>query len=141
MAFINVYFYIENMGLTDAQAKQVTGALQGWGTRNEDRNPRNRNHWRVRLDGRAAIFEAWVDDGQLAVSWFQGKLAQLFGVANESIGSTVKTSAWGPYVDFTYLGVPKLRMGVFGGVNAEYGESRAAALGYMAENAAAWETA
>ena len=139
MAFTNVYFYVENLGLTDAQAEQVVGALEIWGARNEDGNPRNRNHWRVRLDGRAAIFEAWVDDGQLAGSWFQGKLAQLFGVASGSIGSMVRTSAWGPYVDFKYLGVPKLRLGVFGGVNAEYGESRAAALGYLAENAAGWE--
>ena len=135
---VEVYFYVEDLGLTGGQRDAIITQLQGWGTRNEDENPRNRNHWRVRNDGRAAIFEVWVDDSQLAVSWFKGKLAQLFGVASGLIGSTVTTSAWGPYVDFTYLGVPKLRMGVFGGVDAKYGESRAATLGYLAENAAGW---
>ena len=133
-----IYFYVEDLGLTGGQRGTIINQLQAWGTRNEDANPRNRNHWRVRQDGKAALFEVWLDDGNLTAGYFRQLLAELFGVGVGTISESTGSNAFGDYADFSYASVARLRLGVFGGVGASYAQSQAAAVSFLTVNAGAW---
>jgi hypothetical protein len=139
MASVNLYFYIEDLALTVAQRNTIIANLQAWGDRNSDGNPKNRNHWRIRPDGQAAIFEMWVNDGNLTLPFFRQQLATIFGVALATVTASTTTNAYGSLATFTYNSAARLRLGVFGGVSATYEQSQAACLSFLAANAAGWE--
>ena len=139
MTDVNLYFYVENLALTAPQQTNLVAQLQAFGQRNIDFNPRMRNHWRTRPDGQAVIFEAWWDDSQLTAVAMRNRLAAIFGVSNSSITYATTQTAYGPVVTYTYASVARLRLGVFAGVSATYQDSQAAALHYLADNAATWE--
>lgn len=136
---VNLYFYIESLNLTPAQRGTLVDQLKLIGRRDTDANPKNRNHWRVRTDGLAVIFEAWWDDGHLTAAALRNRLAAIFGVAQTSITYATNQTAYGPLVTYTYNASARLRVGVFGGVGATYEESWAACLAYLAANVGAWE--
>ena len=141
MADKELYFYLENIALTAAQRDTLVNAIKAWGKRDQDQNPRNRMHWRVRLDGQAVIFEAWVDEDNLTLLSLRQRLANLFNVALSQVTGSAASNQYGQVVTLSYQSTARLRVGVFGGVSATYEESQAAATAYLAANTAAWDGA
>jgi hypothetical protein len=140
----HLYFGIENINLTNPQRDQVVASLQALGLQNG--GPAHlRNHWRIREDNQAAIFEADFDVADLTLLKFRTLLADTFGVLLSSITSAVVTASFGAgttqIATFTRLGTNYLRLAVFGGVSATYEESRQEALFYLAANRVAWDGA
>jgi hypothetical protein len=138
MASKRLYWYVEILSMTAGQRSTLIEGIKGWGDRNGDGNPANRNHWRVRADSQAVIFEAWIEENNLSVFFFRQQLAALFGVALANVTGSAVTNAFGSQATFQYGGVDRLRVGVFGGVGANVGESQAAARAFLAANGAAW---
>lgn len=132
------YFFIADLGMADSQRQTLIDALKAWGTHNLSLYPNERNHWAVRPDGLAVIFEAVFDDSMLTVLRFRTKLAELYEVAVDTITATTTSTVYGPLATFKYLGVNKLRMGIFGGLTATWAESHAAVLQFLADNQDTW---
>ena len=132
------YFYIEDLGLTDNQRATLVDVLRAWGLRNLSEYPNERNHWAVRPDGLAVIFEAAFDSENLTVLWFRTKLAEIFGVSIDTITATTTNTIYGPVATFKYLSTNKLRMGIFGGITATWAESHTAVLQFLADNQDTW---
>lgn len=140
MTDVNLYFFIEDLGLTAAQRNTLVNQLKALGQRNLDLQPKNRNHWAIRSDNKAIIFEAWWDDAILTAVAIRNRLASIFGVSNTSITYATTNTVYGPYVDYSYQSTPRLRFGVFGGVAATYEQSHDAASAYL-ETSPEWNTA
>lgn len=138
MADVNLYFYIEDLNLTVAQRNELIRRLQLIGRRDNDDNPKNRNHWRIRLDNKAAIFEAWFDENHLTVTAIKNVLADIYSISASLISHSVVSTSYGPAVTYSYNSVARVRFGVFNGVSASYKDSQASARAYLKENASAW---
>lgn len=140
----HVYMGLENISLNAAQKNQLVTALQQLGPI-QAANPAHRNHWRVRLDGNAVLFEALFDDDDLTVASVKGYLASIFNIQASSISHTLTTPTFAarptPVATFRYNGTDYLRVAVFGGPTATWAQSREETLAYLAANAAAWEAA
>ena len=134
------YFYVENLGLSAQQKQTLIDVLKVWGLRNQDLSPKKRNHWRVRLDGEAVIFEAVFEVDNITVLWFRTKLAEIFSVPVANITATTTNTDYGPVSTFKFLTVNKLRMGIFAGLSSTWSESRLAVLNFIADNRSAWDT-
>jgi hypothetical protein len=132
------YFYIEDLGMTADQRQTLVDTLKAWGLRNTSPKPKERNHWRVRGDALALIFEAVFDADNLTAAWVQAKLAQIFGVPVGNITYTTTSTAYGPLITFKYNSVNKLRLGIFAGLAATWEQSRAAAFQLVHDNISAW---
>jgi len=139
MADIELYFYAENVNLTAPQQQTIVDTIKAWGKRDNDSNPRHRNHWRVRLDNKAIIFEAWIDEQNLSLLALRQQLANLFGVALSQVTGNVTTNQYGQLVTLTYNAVERLRVGIFGGITANYYTSQASARQFLMDNKATWE--
>jgi hypothetical protein len=140
MANIRCYFGIENINLTNPQRLTLITGLQALGD-NTSANPCNRNHWRIRTDNNAVIFEALFDEDNLTIDAIKQRLATIFGVAVGTIShSTSQNATYGLIVTFTHSAQAKIRMVAFGynGSWRTWAESNAAARAYLAANAAAW---
>ena len=133
------YFYIEVLSLTAQQKQTLVDALKGWGLRNQSIFPNERNHWCVRPDGNALIFEAVFNSDLLTVSSLRSRLAGIFGVNVSTITYTTSTNDYGEIVVFRYNNVDRLRVGVFGGRLATYQVSRSAAQHYLKDFSSAWD--
>jgi hypothetical protein len=133
------YFYIEDLGMTDAQRNTLVNVLKAWGLRNNGPKPNERNHWRVRPDEKAIILEAVFDADNITVLWFRTKLAEIFSVPVANITATSTNTDYGPLATFKYLTVNKLRMGIFAGLSSTWTESWAAVLQFLADNKPAWD--
>jgi hypothetical protein len=133
------YFYIENLGLNAQQKSTLVSALQSWGQHNDAPNPRDRNHWRVRLDGEAVIFEAVFEADNLTVPSLRSRLANLFGVNAEQITVVAIQNKYGELAVFSYNNVDRLRVGVFAGLQAGYAGSQAAAQQFIIDFATDWQ--
>ena len=132
------YFYIEDLGLTTTQRQTIVDVLKAWGLRNDSIYPNLRNHWAIRPDGLAVIFEGALDSEKLTVLWFRTKLAEIFGVDVATITATTVSTIYGPVATFKYNTVNKLRMGIFGGLTATWEISHAAALLYLSDYKDLW---
>lgn len=138
MMDVNLYFYVESLALTVSQVNTLVTQLKALGQRNDDSNPRFRNHWRIRPDNQAAIFEGVFDSSDLTSLKARNRLAAIFGVTQLSVTYATSSTGYGPLVTFTYNSVDQLRLGVFGGVSASYADSQAAVRQFLSDNAAAW---
>ena len=132
------YFYIENLGLNNGQRSTLVQALQAWGMRNADPNPCNRNHWIIRGDNNACVFEGHFEANNMTTLWLRTKLAEIFSVPVNNITATTTTTEYGPLITCKYSNVDRLRVGIFAGLAATYLESQAAARHYLADFAAVW---
>ena len=132
------YFYVENLGLSAQQKLTLVDVLRAWGLRNQDPSPKKRNHWRVRLDGEAVIFEAVFEADNITVLWFRTKLSEIFSVPVANITATTTNTDYGPVSTFKYLTVNKLRLGIFAGLNSTWAESHLAVLHFIQDNQSAW---
>lgn len=137
-----LYFGIENLNLTAGQKNTLISGLQGLGDNAAD-NPSHRNHWRVRLDNDAIIFEANFDENLLTIAAIKSRLATIFSVAVGTISHSTSDNAYGKVITFTHSAQQKLRMIAFGmsagGAWGTWDSSNAAARAYLAVNSAAWD--
>lgn len=142
MSIRHQYIGIENLGLNASQKQSLVAALRQLGNANNDPQPALRNHWAIRADNEAVIFEALFDDDQWTIAKTKERLGALFGVAVGSINHTTSTLAVGgttsTVVRFTYNSQARLHLVIFGTLTADYETSRAAAVAYKIANAAQW---
>ena len=131
------YFGIENLALNDTQRAALVTALRALGPAS-DPSPAHLCHWRTRLDGEAAIFEALFADDALTVDAFKNRLAAIFGVDPATIDHDL-TAGTNTVVVFSRGGTDYLRVALFGGLAATWDESGDACRAYLAANAAEWE--
>lgn len=106
----------------------------GW----DDPQPARVNHWRIRTDGLAVIYEAWFEDAEITARAFAGYVAGVFGVDPALVTDTTASSQYGPVVTLRYGGLDRLRGIMFGGVGTTWQQSRDQCAAYLAANAAAW---
>jgi hypothetical protein len=132
------YFYIENLGLNDQQKQTLVEVMQGWGLHNHASNPRDRNHWRVRPDGEALIFEAIFNADNLTVESLRSRLDSIFNVNENLVSVSPSQNKYGELAVFSYNSVDRLRVGVFGGRQAGYPESQAACQQFVVDFDSQW---
>ena len=139
------YFGIENLGLNDEQRGELVAALRTLGPE-WDRQPARLCHWRTRLDGQAAIFEALFDEDVISIDAFKKRLGAILGISWVTIGHSVVMVQWvardSAVVTFSRSGVDYLRVVFFGYAGGEWPtreESGDEARGYLALHAAQWE--
>ena len=117
MANWHGYIGIENLNLNDTQRGELIQALRSLGP-SSDPQPARLCHWRTRLDGEAAIFEALFDESNLTVAKFKNRLGSIFGVDPAAIDHSIITRHFSegntPVVTFSYLGTDYLRFAPFG---------------------------
>jgi len=78
------YFGVEDLNLSTAQRQVLIGELRSLGPAS-DPQPARLCHWRTRLDGQAAIFEALFNENNLTVERFKQRLGSIFSVDPEDI--------------------------------------------------------
>lgn len=133
------YFYIENLGLNATQKATLVAALRALVSQ-DDPQPVNISRMRPRPDNEAAIFAGMVDsETHLTAAAVKTRLVALLGVPAANVTYATTQTAFGPAVTFKYNTANKLRLGVFGGIDADWGSSLEACRAFMAANAAAWE--
>ena len=137
------YFAIEDVGLNATQRQTLIDALKALGPKTA-RQPAYLCHWRVRLDGQAAIFEAAFDEDNLTVETFKARLGAIFGVDWETIGHEVQSITLAerptPVITFSRNGTDYLRMALFGGPGATWAESGDECRAYLAAHRDEWES-
>lgn len=143
MADVHLYFGLEILSMTNPQRDLLVANVQALGQRNGGL-PHLRNHWRIRSDNAAAIFEAMFDENNLNAAAMTAWLAAIFGIAQGTITNVLTTPTFGTrqsqVLTFTHSSVQRLRSVAFGGIAATREQSKAEALAYLAANAAAWAT-
>lgn len=145
MAKTHIYMGAENLNLNDAQRAALIIELRALGpSRDRETQPARLNHWRARLDGQAAIFEANFNEDALNVETFKRRLGDKLGVSWATIAASTQIVHFAggntPVVTFSRTGTNYLRVALFGGIGATWEESRLECLGYLKANAAEWET-
>lgn len=142
MANVHVYFVIEDLNLNLTQRQTLIAALEMLGPAYNPQ-PACLNHWRVRLDGKAAIFEALFNENNLAVEWFVARLADIFGINPDTIDTTLIDVTFDTkptsVVTFAWDGTDYLRRALFGKMDATWKQSRIETLAYLAANHDEWE--
>jgi hypothetical protein len=139
----HVYIGIESLTLTAPQRAALVERLKLLGPGHADR-PCLLNHWRVRPDGLAAIFEAGFDVESIGIAGVKSYLANIFNIAAGDISHTLQTVSFADgtqtvVVTLKYANQNRLRLALFGGVDATWETSHAEVLGYLRQYAAAWE--
>ncbi len=132
------YFYIEDLALNAQQRQTLVDTFKAWGLRNTSPQPHERNHWHVRPDGKAIIFEAVFEAENMTVLWVRTKLAEIFSVALASVTATTITTEYGPLLTFRYNSVDRLRLGIFAGLAGSWRDSWLAAAHYLRDYEPAW---
>lgn len=141
MADKHLYFYIENTGLNDAQRDTLVDWFKTFGRADNSPFPNLRLQTRIRLDNQAVIFEGLFREDWLTVEFITNKLADIFGIDPAQITVETSNNQYGTLADFQRpAGTSRIRMGVFGGVNADWETSRLATVAYISANIEDWES-
>jgi hypothetical protein len=142
MAKRHFYLGIENLNLDTSQRQTLVDELKALGP-GSDPQPARLCHWRTRLDGEAAIFEALFDEDNLTVAKFKDRLGTIFGVDPATIDhdTTIYHFADGdtPIVVFSRNGTDYLRFALYGGNGISWMESGDECRGYLKLNQTEWE--
>jgi len=120
------------------QRDMLFAALKGLGRNNLHPKPNYRNHWRIRLDGKAMIFEGDFNDEDWTVDSMTNWLSQVFEVNPHTISASLASTGYGPMATFIRNGA-KMRMIAFGGLLTSWQESHLKALAYLKANKLEWE--
>lgn len=138
-----LYFGIENLNLTNGQRTTLVTGLQAIGNNNSDPQPCKRNHWRIRTDNDAAIFEADFDPDTITIAAIKQRLATIFSVSTSNISHSTQQTAYGLVVTMTYQAVNRIRFILFGYDDdfPTWTVSKDAVLAYLAANQVAWDGA
>ena len=136
------YFGVEDLNLSTAQRQVLIGELRSLGPAS-DPQPARLCHWRTRLDGQAAIFEALFNENNLTVERFKQRLGSIFSVDPEDIEHSLNVISFAdgstPVAVFSYGGTDYLRFALFGGLSASWQESGDECRGYLAASIEEWE--
>ncbi|MDD5220390.1 MAG: hypothetical protein PHV11_07480, partial [Candidatus Bipolaricaulis sp.] len=133
---------VEALALNAGQIATLATALQALGA-NDHPSPMHRNHWRIRLDGKAAIYHGDWGAEDWTITAMKARLGSIFGVDPASIGHALTTPSFSgggrstTVVTFSRGGTDYLRMCEFGGMGASLIDGNAEVLAYLAANAAA----
>jgi hypothetical protein len=137
------YFGIENLNLNASQRATLVNALEVLGPAS-DPQPARLNHWRVRLDDDAAIFEASFARTNLTIPQFKQWLGTIFGVDPGTIDHrhNLQHYAGGDTLIATFArsGTDYLRFALFGGITTTWNQSGDECRGYLAANISEWES-
>lgn len=145
---MQMYILCEDLALTPAQRATLIAGLRTLGPAS-DSQPCRLNHWRVRLDDAAVLFEADFQADTITAAAVRQRLAALFGVPLAQIGmatSTQRYGAAGPasgIAEYWHTGTPavrRVRFVAFGGTSPTWEQSRDEVLAYLSANSAAWES-
>ena len=135
------YLGIENVGLTDEQRDTMVDWFKTLGRADNSPFPHLRTQSRIRIDRQAAIIEAVFRDDWLSVEFVKAKLADVFGIDPSTIDDELTQTNYGPMVTFSRpAATPRLRMLLFGGVGADWEQSRQATVDYISANREDWES-
>ena len=137
------YFGVENLALSDEQQAALVAKLRALGPKNHPQ-PACLCHWRTRLDGHAAIFEAMFSQDTLTVDAFKNRLAAIFDVDAQTIDHALTTTSFGgtydtPIVTFSRTGTHYLKLALFAGTAATWMQSGDEARAYIAAHVEDWE--
>jgi hypothetical protein len=142
MATWHGYIGIENLNLNATQRQTLIDELKALGP-GSDPQPARLCHWRTRLDGEAAIFEALFDEVNLTVAKFKARLGAIFGIDPATIDHSTTTYHFAggdtPAVVFSRTGTDYLLFALFGGQSASWMGSGDECRGYLAANRDEWE--
>jgi len=142
------YFGIENLNLNDNQRAELVAALRALGPASHPQ-PACLCHWRTRLDGQAALFEALFNKDSISIDAFKQRLGAIFGISWVTIGHSVNMVTFDSLptaiVTFSRSGTDYLRVAFFGYSGGEdrpaWAESGDECRAYLALYASQWETA
>lgn len=139
------YFGIENLALNDAQRGELVDALRQLGPASSPQ-PARLCHWRTRLDGQAAIFEALFNESHITIDAFKTRLGTIFGIDPQTIDHEINRVTFAAretaIVTFGRGGTAYLRLAMFGYDGADWPawmESGDEARAYLAANQSEWE--
>ena len=140
------YWGIENLGLSAEQRAVIVGELREMGPA-ADPSPARLNHWRTRLDGEAAIFEALWDEEKITIEAFENRLGAIFEVNPDSIDHATQRVTLAvretAICTFSRNGTDYLRVAFFGYPGGEdwptWNESGDEARAYLLANLEEWE--
>ena len=136
------YLGIENLGLNAEQRQTLIAELRALGPE-IDPQPARLCHWRTRLDGEAAIFEALFNEDNLTVAKFKQRLGSIFGIDPETMNHSTQQLEFAgigsTMVTFSRSGIDYLRFVLFGGVGESWANSGNECRGYLAVNKDEWE--
>ena len=142
---VHVYFGIENLALNDTQRGELVDALRKLGP---DKHPQPAClcHWRTRLDGQAAIFEALFNEDVITIAAFKNRLGNIFDIDPESITHAVVYPTFAnlstAVVTFGRNATDYLRVAFFGYNGTDWPtweQSNVETLAYLAANRDLWE--
>jgi len=135
---MRAYYGVEDLGLTASQRAAIVQAIQALGYDNEHPNPAWRNHWRIRPDNLAVVFEAAWNTEEWTIENVKGYLADAVNVNPNIIDDVLETITYGLMVTFSVAGTAYLRIVAFGGLGTDYETSHTAVLEYLSDFKDAW---
>lgn len=142
MAKIHIYFAVENLNLNTSQRQALIQALRQLGPAS-DLQPARLCHWRTRLDGEAAIFEALFSENNITVVKLKERLGNIFGVNPDTVDHATQNITFAnrptPVVTFSRGGTDYLRFALFGGMGATWMQGGDECRAYLALHRDEWE--
>lgn len=139
MANWHGYLGIEDLALTTEQRAAILAAFGALGP-GASENPAHLLHRRVAIGGDKAIYEALFNEDNLTIANVKQFLANAVGIDPQIIDHTLTQPAYGPMVTYTVASVDRMRFLFFGGLTADWEESRVACGAYMSAYLSQWET-
>jgi hypothetical protein len=137
------YVGFQDLNLTSAQRQTLWDAFRSLPPALVTDQPKHLNQFRISLDNTKAICELLFDDDAITIAGIRQRLANLFGVQAGNIGVDQQSIELGwshsPVWTFIYGGTAYLRVVVFGGIGADWLQSRDAALDYVRRNLEEWQ--
>lgn len=137
------YVGFQDLNLTGQQRNTLWDAFRNLSPALVTGQPQHANQFRVSLDGSKAVCELLFADGVITIEAVKQRLANLFGVQVGNIGAAQISLEYGwshsPVWTFSYGGINYFRVVVFGGVGADWLQSRDAARDYIRRSSQDWE--
>lgn len=134
---MQIYIGIESLSMTAQQRQTFLTLIQNIVPLDSEM-PSHRNHWVIRPDNLAAIFEANFPDVDISQNAFVIRLANAFGVNPSQVSIGGQTVTYGRLFTLTFQAIDRVRVLFFGGLSPNWQESRAQALRYLSDNSGVW---
>ncbi|MFU8772229.1 MAG: hypothetical protein ACNA8H_07400 [Anaerolineales bacterium] len=132
------YYGVEDLGLTAQQRQAIVQAIQALGYNNQHPNPAWRNHWRIRPDNLAVIFEAAWNTEDWTIENVKNYLANAVNVDPNIVDHRVQAIKYGDMITFSVGTTDYLRIVAFGGFSSNYEQSHEAVLEFLFDFKEQW---
>ena len=137
------YIALQDLGMNQTQRQTLWQVFKDLSPATLDNQPKHLNQFRLSLDEKKAILELLFDDEDVSISAFRIMLANTFDVSYVMITwNTTRREygwSWTPIWTFGRNGTNYFRVALFGGVGADWLQSKDAALDYLRQNIEDWE--